>query len=76
MKNFIQNLYLTMRKFTIVDFIFFKVALIFIGILIGVYFVNFFTPLIMGVWFIGGLSFVITLTKVLNYYNGKGNRSK
>lgn len=76
MKNFIENLYLSMRKFTIVDYIFFKLSLICIGVLIGVYLVNTIEPLIMGVWFIGGISLVITLTKVVNYYTSKDNGAK
>ncbi len=52
MKSFIYGMLTKAQKFNLLDFAFFKTTLIFLGILLGAYFSDFFRENIIIVWLI------------------------
>lgn len=74
MKQFIMHLYETTKSFSLFDFGAFKITLVFIGILLGVYFVDFLASWIIVIWVIGVISYVWLMYKVITYYRGNLKR--
>lgn len=64
----IKRLNSTLKYFKIVDSAMFKVCLISLGILLGIYFGEFLTKYTNLIWFIFAASTVFILTKVFKYY--------
>lgn len=71
MKNFIMNLYASAKKFTIIDFAFFKIVLLAVGILLGVYLHAILRPFISVFWIIAIISYLYLMTKVIAYMRKK-----
>ena len=67
MCNLIKNSLNSIKKFTVLDFAVFKIYLVFIGILFGVYFSAFFLKYIGIVWIVAVVTLVITLTQLVRY---------
>lgn len=61
MKRWIDYLMSQVRKFTVVDFAFFKLTLLTAGILLGSYFAAFFQGIIVPVWILFVVSYVAVI---------------
>ena len=61
MKNWIDYLMSQVRQFTIMDFAFFKLALLSAGILLGSYFPGFFQSIAALIWLIFLVSYTATI---------------
>lgn len=58
MKKFIQRALKAASKYTVMDFAFFKITLIFLGILLGAYFSEFFLSHTVFVWVVFIVSYI------------------
>ncbi|MEG1763545.1 MAG: hypothetical protein RR190_05405 [Bacteroidales bacterium] len=67
MKKISTRLCASFKEFTLIDFAFFKLMLIAIGILVGVYFTRFFSIWLGTVWVIAAVSLVYVITKIIRY---------
>jgi hypothetical protein len=61
MKNWLDYLMAQARRYTVIDFTFFKLVLISLGILLGSYFAAFFQSIIVLIWIIFVVSYVAVL---------------
>ncbi len=61
MSDYINGLLEKTQKFGLLDFAIFKVSLIFLGIILGIYLSDFFADYLGLVWVIFGLSFAYVL---------------
>jgi len=61
MKSFINYMMLQVKKFTVIDFAFFKLALVSAGILLGSYFAAFFQAIILLIWILFVVSYFAVL---------------
>lgn len=61
MKRWINYLMGRARQFTVVDFAFFKLALLSAGILLGSYFAGFFQSHLTAVWILFAVSYTVVL---------------
>ena len=67
MANFIKNMTNAARKFTTVDFAVFKIYLVAVGILLGLYFSDFFIRYITIVWVVAVVALIFILFKLIRY---------
>ena len=67
MGNFIKNALHAVRQFTVVDVSVFKIYLISVGILFGVYFTPFLLQYIAVVWGIAIITLIILLIRLIRY---------
>ena len=67
MGNFIKNALHAVRQFTVVDVGVFKIYLISVGILFGVYFTPFLLKYIAVVWGIAIITLIILLIRLIRY---------
>lgn len=75
MKKFIVKIQHAANQFGIFDFALFKIYLVAVGILFGVYFAYFFTSWIVYVWIIAALSCIFTITQLVRYYARNNNNN-
>lgn len=71
MANVIKKLIASAHHFTGADFAVFKICLIFIGILLGSYFRDFFMQFTLIVWVVAVISLVWLINQTIRYYNIK-----
>lgn len=67
MCNFIKSMRDSARKFTVLDFGVFKIYLIAIGILLGLYFSDFFLENITIVWIVAVVALIFMLVQLIRY---------
>ena len=67
MSNFIKNMTDAARKFTAGDFAIFKIYLVAVGVLIALYFSDFFLRYITIVWIVAVVALVYILIKLARY---------
>ena len=67
MSNFIKNMTDAARKFTAVDFAIFKIYLVAVGVLIALYFSDFFLRYITIVWIVAVVALVYILIILARY---------
>ena len=67
MANFISNMTDAARKFTTVDFGIFKIYLVAVGILLGLYFGDFLLKYITIVWIVAVVTLIFILAKLIRY---------
>ena len=65
MKRFINYMTAQGRKFTAIDFMFFKLTLLSAGILLGSYFAAFFQGIIVGIWILFVICYLTTVYATL-----------
>lgn len=68
MSSVIKNLLKAARHFSGTDFAIFKICLLTIGILLGIYFYSFFIEYISIIWVIAILSWLILMFNIIRYY--------
>ena len=61
MKNWLDYLMAQARRYTAIDFTFFKLVLVSFGILLGSYFAAFFQSIIVLIWIIFVVSYIAVL---------------
>lgn len=76
MKKLIKQLYATTDRFTIYDFILFKVVLISIGVLLGFYLKDFLHGWIIAIWAIGLIPYIILFIRVIGYFRKNNHEEK
>lgn len=67
MGNLIKNALSAAHKFTMLDFAVFKIYLISIGVLLGVYFFPFFLNYLPIVWVVAIVSLIIVMFRLIRY---------
>lgn len=68
MRKFIVKIQHAANQFGLLDFAYFKIYLVTVGILFGVYFGYFFTSWIVYVWIVATLSCIVTIAQLVRYY--------
>lgn len=61
MKKLIDYLMVVVKKYTVLDFVFFKIALASFGILLGAYLSQFFLSIIAIVWIVFIISYIYVM---------------
>ena len=68
MSNFFNNMVNTGRKFTAIDFAIFKICLLAVGALLGVYFTTFLSEYLSIIWIVAITTYVAIMVQVVRYY--------
>jgi hypothetical protein len=67
MRTFLSKLLDSARKYTIMDYVFFKITLISLGILLGTYFSKFFSSHTLLLWIIFAVSYIYIIYKTIKH---------
>ncbi len=68
MKRFIENMQRAANGFTVVDYAFFKIYILFVGVLLGAYFASFWIAYINIAWIVAILAGVFTVSRLFRNY--------
>lgn len=68
MSNIIKNLTNAARHFSSADFAVFKICLLSIGVLLGVYFFGFFLRHLLVVWGIAVITWLFLMFRIIHYF--------
>ncbi len=71
MQKWMREIFKSTKQYTMWDFSVLKICLVSIGILLGIYFSNFFVSYIFAVWLIAIGSYVMIMYKTFVKYYGK-----
>ena len=69
MKNFCVQIMESVKKFTFLDYTFLKLSLIFIGILLGTYFYEFFLNFLTTVWVVAVFSTLVVMYRSFSNFD-------